>query len=420
MTLAAVFATAPVSVNAQEVTQLPARDRSVALEVDPVYSVGGIAGEDWQIFGENVQVGFDGNGGLHILDGDNFRVLALSETGALSWDAGREGGGPGEFGMPMSMAVGADGSATVYDLGHQAFVQFGPDGSYIDQVAHGLDQGIPGREMLGDPTGGVIYSSAGSFSFNRNQSGAAILSGGGEREPIRRALAGDRDGVLYEAWRLPTAPPEEMETESGSVGFRMSMSGMRAFEPDLYYAPLSNGDLIVVDTVDYAVKVVGSDGTLRRVLRRAIEPRAVGRSEREAEKKRQLDALEESGGPQVRVLVRGGSAGASGGPRTPNQSAMREMFEGRIESMVFADYIPVLTEVRVDPWSDQIWVRRAGRRIGENGPVDVLTAQGEYLGTLDASVGIPAAFGPNGLVAYIDVDEFDVNTVRVERIRSLR
>ena len=53
-------------------------------------------------------------------------------------------------------------------------------------------------------------------------------------------------------------------------------------------------------------------------------------------------------------------------------------------------------------------------------PYDPGAANGEYIGTLPADgLRIPAAFGPGGLMAYIDSDEMDVQTVRVIRLLSL-
>ena len=52
-----------------------------------------------------------------------------------------------------------------------------------------------------------------------------------------------------------------------------------------------------------------------------------------------------------------------------------------------------------------------------NGPTDLITADGRYLGTLaPEGVRIPQAFGPDGLIVRREVDEFDVPTLIVERI----
>jgi hypothetical protein len=46
-----------------------------------------------------------------------------------------------------------------------------------------------------------------------------------------------------------------------------------------------------------------------------------------------------------------------------------------------------------------------------------VTPDGSYLGTIVADgLRIPAAFGPDGLVAFIEADELEVQRVRVARL----
>jgi hypothetical protein len=76
----------------------------------------------------------------------------------------------------------------------------------------------------------------------------------------------------------------------------------------------------------------------------------------------------------------------------------------------------VLADLGVDH-TGRIWAQRSGSEVGEDGPIDVLSATGEYLGTVEAgSMDIPSAFGPDGLVAEVRRDELDVVTVVVRRI----
>ena len=49
------------------------------------------------------------------------------------------------------------------------------------------------------------------------------------------------------------------------------------------------------------------------------------------------------------------------------------------------------------------------------GPIDLITPGGEYLGTIPDS-RMPNAFGPDGLVAYVQLDGFEVPTVVVRRL----
>ena len=70
---------------------------------------------------------------------------------------------------------------------------------------------------------------------------------------------------------------------------------------------------------------------------------------------------------------------------------------------------------------DRLWIARMGSGGDEtSGTTDVVAANGEYIGTLPADgPRSPAAFGPGGLMAYIESDEMDVQTVRVIRLLSL-
>jgi hypothetical protein len=86
--------------------------------------------------------------------------------------------------------------------------------------------------------------------------------------------------------------------------------------------------------------------------------------------------------------------------------------------MAFADQVPVLARVVAD-WDGHLWVERTGAMPGEDGPIDLLDADadGTYYGTLGpGSFEIPSAFGPDGLAAWVETDEFDVQHVVVRRI----
>ena len=68
-------------------------------------------------------------------------------------------------------------------------------------------------------------------------------------------------------------------------------------------------------------------------------------------------------------------------------------------------------------WDGRIWVQRRGEEPGTDGPIDVLTFGGEYAGTYPTdATEMPDAFGPNGLAAFIELDEFDVASVVVRRL----
>ena len=52
-----------------------------------------------------------------------------------------------------------------------------------------------------------------------------------------------------------------------------------------------------------------------------------------------------------------------------------------------------------------------------DGWIDVLSPGGEYVGTFSLEeMSMPGAFGPGGLVAFVETDEFEVATIIVKRL----
>ena len=69
-------------------------------------------------------------------------------------------------------------------------------------------------------------------------------------------------------------------------------------------------------------------------------------------------------------------------------------------------------------------IKPAGFNLGTSAapasPIDVISADGRYVGTFPAQSGaiMFAAFGPDGLAAYVEHDELDIPTVVVKRLPS--
>jgi hypothetical protein len=86
-----------------------------------------------------------------------------------------------------------------------------------------------------------------------------------------------------------------------------------------------------------------------------------------------------------------------------------------------AAYYPVIPVIQrlFATWEGRIWVMRDGDEILEDGPIDVVTADGEYVGTYaTGATKIPDAFGPDGLAAFIETDELGVQNVVVGRMTA--
>ena len=350
---------------------------------EEVFTVGSVVGDAWDTFGSVQSVAFDSAGNLHIFDSQAKHILVVGRDGQLLRTVGGQGEGPGEFGNVSSAIVARDGSYTV--LGFSQVDLFEPGGAFARRIQ--LNAILFSGLAL--PDGRLV---APSFVSMESFSGAPEEE---EGRPIYLiSLDGTEPEVLYTAWDLPDDPTgADYDIESSTI----RMSAGRAFEPGLYYDVLTDGRLALADSIGYRVKLIGLDGSVTGVIERPIAPLAVDDAIREAERERYRETTAEL---------------------ESVQSTYQVEREG-VEELVFADEVPVIGAVEVD-WEDRIWVTRRAADGNREGPVDIVTPDGRYIGTL-AVDGLrpPDASGPDGLLAYIERDEFDLPTVRVIRLVSL-
>lgn len=421
MLVVALVGSMPGILSAQDVLELPAEDRALAADFEEVYRIGSLEGEEWETFGDIAGVAFDGDGNLHVLDRQASRVTVVGPDGGFLREVGGPGEGPGELRMAAAFTVMRDGRVVIADLGHRAYQIFGADGSFQRMVSMGDGSVIRIGDLAPHPDGASVVSGGGRSSVVSMRRGPGS---GGEPEapttrPIDRVdLSGDRAEAttLASAW-LPPRDDRPQRLEGGGMTLQMSTAGPRTFEPALLVGALPDGGVAFADSSAYAIKVVEGGvvegrGRPTRILRRPFEPRPVTERMKEAEKERRLAELEEGGGPRMRLTARAGG----GAPREVSQDAVQEMMRGRIEQMRFYPELPVLLDLATS-WTGKIWAQRRGGEPAEPGPIDVMTADGRYAGTFQPSqTAIPDAFGPDGLAAFIELDELDVPTVVVRRL----
>ncbi|MHB1191739.1 MAG: 6-bladed beta-propeller [Longimicrobiales bacterium] len=406
---------------AQQMVEIPAQDRALPSTLEEVFRVGSIAGAEWETFGNIRGVAFDAQGRLHIFDQQSSRVVVTDARGKLVRTVGRAGEGPGELRMPVSFTVLRDGTIVIADMGHRAYQLFGPDGAFQRMVSFGGDGGmIRVGDMAADPRGGAILTGGGNMTISMSREGPGAPPALPTDRPIESiSLAGAtaEARLVASGWQPPRPEGPASVVRAGGGGNSVAaVQGSRTFEPPLLMGPLADGGVAYSDSSAYAVKVVSPTGALQRVIRRPFSPRPVTAAIQEAEKARRLQELESGSGPQVRIMVGGPGGGAA---RPIGQDAIREMMRDMIDQQQFYPELPVLLNLKTG-WSGKIWAVRRGQKPTEPGAIDVLTPAGQYVGTFAAgSVPLPAAFGPDGLVAFIERDELDVPTVVVKRLPAV-
>ena len=410
------------SVSTQETIELPGEDRWLDADFEEVFRIGSLMGEEWEQFGDVQRVMFDGAGRLYVFDDQAERIFVVGADGALIREIGRKGEGPGEFRNPADVVALEDGRVVVADMGHRAYHIFDANGDFERMVRFGGDPTytVIGPHMAQRGTDGLVTSAEGQ----RVAISVRSVAGAEPSErpdpttrPIERVdLSGEEivKDIIAEGWLPASADPTSGITRSAggaSVSFGGS-SGPPEFSPDLYWGVLPDGTVAFSDSSTYAVRIAATGAGIVRILTRPFPPEPVTDRFVKAEKDRRLKKLadtpdDELGGPRI-VL--------NGEVMTFDAEELRKTRRQDIESLRFFAEVPVIRELRTS-WNGMIWVRRRGEEPDSDGPIDVLDMAGRYVGSYRlGATGIPDAFGPDGLVAFIERDELGVETVVVKRV----
>ena len=416
---------------AQEIVEVTGRDQRIDPEFEEVFRVGVLEGESWEMFGSVGQVAFDAEGNLYIFDGTTgpmlsggmrlmrsgeVRVLVFDAAGRFAREFGSSGQGPGEFNQPVGFAVLRDGTVVVSDVGHRAYQLFNASGEYLRMVRadDGSDAAaIPAQDIQPDPRGGAVFASGGARAIVMSLDAAADPPT--SRPILRVGLDGEaaRTDTVAQGWLPPQTDLQDLATTATPPELRAALRGMAmptVFEPRLLAGILADGGIVHSDSSAYALKVTPPGARdVARIIRRPFDPEPVTEAVREAHKERTASARSAFGGTGSRRLMLVGAAEGN----NPRPEAMFDL-EDR-----YYHEIPVLRDLATT-WEGRIWVQRGGEEEPESdGPIDVLTTEGAYVGTYaTGATEMPDAFGPDGLAAFIELDEFDVARVVVRRLST--
>ena len=360
---------------------------------EDVYTVGAYMGEDWESFGLLADVAFDGAGNAHIVDMRAHRIVVVAPDGSFVRLVGGPGEGPGELRTPSALHVYRDGGYVV--AGVSAIEVFAPGGEHQRRMpASAISGGSPSWDAKSLPDGSFV-STVFRVDLERYQRGLPQLDPPGRPIEVFPIEHGEPE-VLYTAWKLPEEDAGRRNAARPSSDGTSRLSAGRAFEPRLSFDAISDGRLAVVDSIGYRVKLIARDGRVLGTVERPIAPLAVTEAMRDAQRERY----------RAREV--------------PSNVGIFRVERESVDKLTFADEVPVIANIAVD-WEDRIWVERTGEDGTGPGPTDIVTPDGGYVGTLPADgVRIPSAFGPNGLMAYIETDEVGIQVVRVIRLNSLQ
>lgn len=398
----------PTMVWAQEapderVRTLPAEDRPLTVEVSEVYRAGGLDAPPWAEFGRIRDVAFGPDGTLYILDQQASQVHAVDRDGRYAGPVGSEGQGPGEYQLPTGLTVGPEGDVLVRDTRNGSYVLF-RDGVYVDNVRPDGSLGRVSEVALGP--GGWLVGRPSLIMASRQGSAAVeasyLVEGGGTVDgvthlPLVRVhmQRGDPE-VVDELWIAPRG------TDGGSAP-------QLAYWPEMRWAVLPDGSVAVADSTSWSIRVRRAHlGEANLRLVRPLPPIPTTDRIREAELERRAEEPGRGGGGAV----------AFGGTEEERSEALARARERMLEATVrFWPEIQAIQGLRADP-AGRLWVARAARDSDDpsvGGPIDLIGADGTYLGTIQGMT-LPDAFGPDGLAVWVEEGEMEVPIVVVRRV----
>jgi hypothetical protein len=362
-----------------------------------------VAAAEWAAFGDIAQVLFDEAGRLHVLDASAKLVTVVDVDGSFVGTVGGPGDGPGELASPTGMARDGSGVLIVFDEARRSFVRYDSVGTFIGSVPLDPDVSAPAGPLGLHATGRV-------FSLFVDRVRAAGDDGPSRRELILYAVdPGSANEVVYGGWWPPTPEVRELTPEE-TGGMRVRLPPVVGFHPVLQSVALPDGRLAVVDSTDYRVRFVGGSPPTPAITR-PLAPVRVDGALQDAERDRRVRLIRDAP-PR---LIRSDSDGARA--EVAHDAGLR-LELARIDGMGFHDLVPVIERLSADPLG-RLWVQRSATAPDRPGPIDVVRPGGEYLGTLDADrLLMPDAFGPDGRIAYIVVDDYGATGVEVGRLMT--
>ena len=413
--LLAALAAAPAA-QAQQVTKLPAQDKPLAGKPVTQFSIGSEDGEDWELLSRVSQVAFDKEENLYVLDGGNNRVLIFNPQGKYVRKFGKKGGGPGELMAPVGIAVTAAGEIAVTDLGRPAVSLFKKDGTFIKNISLAEEYGFPAMQQgtYAHPSNGVVLRTMPAFvrRGSPEQLGAQTMRN--RKSPLTWFTADAKATKLFDI-PLPDITPKVQDNGAGA-GQRQVMVRIQppAFTPTTAWGVLPNGSVAVSNDLNYKLELA-RNGKVERIIERPLTARKVTDADKAKEKQRRREQMTRGGGGMV-FSSQADRPGAAVTQRSVSVGGAmpKEEIERSLSELTFAEYMPVVAGMYVDP-RGRMWVQRNGREVGQDGPIDQIDASGRYLGTI-AGQKMPAAVSLSGRAAYIERDDMDVEKVVVRKL----
>lgn len=319
---------------------------------------------------------FDTVGRLYVLDAGNHRIVVFDAEGRHVRSFGQEGRGPGHLDNPVAIWLrGAGDTIEVLDWAQGTVVRFTADGEALETRPAPVSAGID-DQVRPFPAGLVTTLQRG---FRDRAVDSTVVS-------LVQASRGDTTSLALIS-RVATSP-------SRFRSCNLRIWDRPVFEPSLVWDARGRW-AAVATSVEYRIRwLVGRE--VRRIIVRTSPPRPVTAEDAAAELRHRYGE-----GPESKIEM-------ADCPVDAAEWVQKRGYRPRLQ--------PV-DRIRIDP-RGRLWIRR--NAVAGKGPIDVIDADGAYLGTLSPDAPYPVAFASTTRFVATSVDELGIPHVTVYRILTER
>lgn len=347
-----------------------------SLEPLPVIDIGGAEIEEsYSLYQVSDALPLPG-GGLVLTNGGAADVRYYAADGTHVRTSGRRGEGPGEFQRPQRLlALPGDSVLVVDGMAGRASV-LDADGVFARDFRVGSGPGVGAIGRLADgnlvATQNVFVASDIASGFQRNDITFVTITPTGEMLDTIVTVAGAERTI-------------ELNESAGQI--RSIMISTPPFAKTTVYA--ARGDVLAVATQESPeIRVYGSDGALRRIIRTGTPMPAVTEEHLDAWFERTREGMTEE--QRQQALTR---------PEWPDA--------GRI--------VPPYQAIEIDDGGN-LWAADYDDRVNTPGTWSVYDAEGRFTARIRLPRGFRLLHAGEDFVTGVERDEYDVELVRMYRI----
>jgi 6-bladed beta-propeller len=240
------------------------------------------------------------DGRVIVADSKDKTVQVLDLKGQKATKIGREGSGPGEYGLPTALVVLPADTTLVFDPLNSRYLRIGPDAK--PGATFRLEDGAPPAPAAsadGPPGGlrvmaglsvpratdakGYLYFEGSPISFGPNGPVSA------DSAPVMRY---DRKTYKYDTLTFVTLPKNSASVQTRSSGGNQNVNvrvgGATPFPSRDQWTVLPNGTVVVARVKDYHLDVIGPNKQVSRGAAVPFTPVKVGEAEKAEYRKSQV------------------------------------------------------------------------------------------------------------------------------------